>query len=142
MGMHNRLNRRDFLKLVSWLPIGLSAPRVLQTLGLTSAAQGQPKNVIVVIFDAFSAHDISLYGYARQTTPNIDRLASRAVVYHNHFSGGNFTTPGTASLLTGVLPWTHRALNLNGKVIQPYIEDNIFSAFKDYYRIAYTHNGY
>ena len=136
------MNRRDFLKLVSWLPIGLSAPHVLQTFGPFSAAQGQPKNVIVIILDAFSAHDISLYGYARRTTPNIDRLASRAVVYHNHFSGGNFTSPGTASLLTGVLPWTNRALNLNGKVIQPYVDKNIFSAFQDYYRIAYTHNGY
>jgi arylsulfatase A-like enzyme len=140
--MNNRLNRRDFLKLVSLLPIGISAPRVLRTFGLSGAAQGGPKNVIVIVFDAFSAYDISLYGYARQTTPNIDRLASRAVVYHNHFSGGNFTSPGTASLLTGVLPWTHRALNLNGKVVKPYIEKNIFSAFQDYYRIAYTHNGY
>ena len=140
--MNQRLNRRDFLKLVSLLPVGLSAPRVLRTFGPFGAAQGQPKNVIVIVFDAFSAYDISLYGYARQTTPNIDRLAGRAVVYHNHFSGGNFTTPGTASVLTGVLPWTHRALNLNGQVIQPYVDNNIFSAFKDYYRIAYTHNGY
>lgn len=141
--MNHRLNRRDFLKLVSWLPIGLSVrPRVLRTFGISGTAQGQPKNVIVIVFDAFSAYDISLYGYARQTTPNIDRLADRAVVYHNHFSGGNFTSPGTASLLTGVLPWTHRALNLNGKVVEPFIEHNIFSAFKGYYRIAYTHNGY
>lgn len=140
--MNHRLNRRDFLKLVSWLPIGLSVPRALRTFGISGAAQGQPKNVIVIVFDAFSAYDISLYGYARQTTPNIDRFANRAVVYHNHFSGGNFTSPGTASLLTGVLPWTHRAINLNGKVVEPYIENNIFSAFKDYYRIAYSHNGY
>lgn len=140
--MNNQLNRRDFLKLVSLLPIGLSAPRVLRTLGISGSAQGQSKNVIVIVFDAFSAYDISLYGYTRQTTPNIDRLANRAVVYHNHFSGGNFTTPGTASLLTGVLPWTHRALNLNDKVIEPYVEKNIFSAFKDYYRIAYSHNRY
>ncbi len=140
--MNNRLNRRDFLKFASLLPIGLAAPRLLRTLSLSGSAQGQPKNVIVIVFDAFSAYDISLYGYARQTMPNIDRLANRAVVYHNHFSGGNFTTPGTASLLTGVLPWTHRAINLNGKVIEPYVQKNIFSAFKDYYRIAYSHNGY
>jgi arylsulfatase A-like enzyme len=140
--MNHRLNRRDFLKLAGLLPIGLSAPRLLRTLDAPTLAQEKPQNIIIIIFDAFSAYDISLYGYARQTTPNIDRLAQRAVVYHNHFAAGNYTTPGTASLLTGVLPWTHRALNLNGKVIEPYVSKNIFSAFRDYYRIAYSHNGF
>jgi len=98
--------------------------------------------VIMVVFDAFSAYDISLYGYDRETTPVISSLAKRAVVYHNHFAGGNFTSPGTASLLTGVLPWTHRAFNLNGTVTDPYATQNIFGAFKNYYRIAYTHNGF
>ena len=139
--MNHRLNRRDFLKLAGLLPVGLSAPRLLQLLEASRLAQEKPKNVIVIIFDAFSAYDISKYGYARQTTPNIDRLAKRAVVYHNHFSGGNFTSPGTASLLTGVLPWTHRAINLNSRVAEPYARQNIFTLFNDYYRIAYTHNG-
>jgi arylsulfatase A-like enzyme len=140
--MNQRLNRRDFLKLAGLLPLSLSAPLSLRSLYKLAEAQEKPKNVIVVIFDAWSAYDTSLFGYVRQTTPTIDRLANRAVVYHNHFSAGNFTTPGTASLLTGVLPWTHRALNLNSKVIEPYRERNIFSVFEDYYRIAYTHNGF
>ena len=140
--MKNRFNRRDFLKLAGFLPLNFTAPHLLQAFNTQPSLQGKPKNVLVIIFDALSAYDISLYGYQRQTTPNIDRLAKRAVVYHNHFAAGNFTTPGTASLLTGVLPWTHRALNLNGKVADPYVAKNIFSAFKDYYRIAYTHNGF
>jgi arylsulfatase A-like enzyme len=140
--MRQRLNRRDFLKLAGLLPLSLTVPGVLRRLGESVAAQEQPQNIILVIFDAWSAYDVSLYGYARQTTPNIDRLARRAVVYHNHFSAGNFTTPGTASLLTGVLPWTHRALNINGQVAERYVEKNIFHVFDDYYRIAYTHNGF
>ncbi|HKY53071.1 MAG TPA: sulfatase-like hydrolase/transferase, partial [Anaerolineales bacterium] len=104
--------------------------------------QGKQKNVIAIVFDAFSAYDISLYGFPRETTPNINRLAKRAVVYHNHFAGGNFTTPGTGALLTGVLPWTHRAFNHNQKVADPFVKNNIFSAFQDYYRISYTHNGF
>ena len=140
--MKNRFNRRDFLKLAGLLPLSFTAPHLLQAFNTQPSLQGKSKNVLVIIFDALSAYDISLYGYQRQTTPNIDRLAKRAVVYHNHFAAGNFTTPGTASLLTGVLPWTHRALNLNGEVAEPYVTKNVFSAFKDYYRIAYTHNGF
>ncbi|HMD80325.1 MAG TPA: sulfatase-like hydrolase/transferase, partial [Anaerolineales bacterium] len=138
--MNSQLNRRDFLKLAGLLPLSLSAPRLLRSLD--PSIQGQQKNVVVIVFDALSAYDISLYGFPRETTPNINRLAKRAVVYHNHFAGGNFTTPGAASLLTGVLPWTHRAFNHNQKVADPFVKNNIFSAFEDYYRISYTHNGF
>jgi arylsulfatase A-like enzyme len=98
--------------------------------------------VIVIVFDAWSAYDLAMYGYYRETTPNIARLAKRGIVYHNHYAGGNFTTPGTASLMTGVLPWTHRAILPNSEVAEPYVTRNLFSAFPDHYRIAYTHNGW
>ena len=136
--MNNQISRRDFLKLAGLLPLGLATPRLLRMLDAHALAQEKPRNVLVIIFDAFSAYDISSYGYERQTTPNIDRLAKRAVVYHNHFAAGNFTTPGTASLLTGVLPWTHRAINLNGEVAGPYVTKSVFSAFKDYNGFANT----
>ena len=134
--MKKQFSRRDFLKLAGALPAGLAASRLSQTF------QAGGQNVIIVVFDSFSAYDVSLLGFERKTTPNMDRLAGRAIRYHNHFAGGNFTSPGTASLLTGVLPWTHRAINLNGRVTGPFVAQNIFSAFKDHYRIAYTHNGY
>lgn len=140
--MQSRLNRRDFLKLAGLLPFSIAAPRLMRTLEASRSTGTSPKNVIVVVFDAWSAYNISVHGYPRETTPNISRLAQRAVVYHNHFAGGNFTTPGTASLLTGVLPWTHRAILPNSEVAEPYETRNIFSAFPDHYRIAYTHNGW
>ena len=131
-------SRRDFLKLTGLLPASLASRPWLQTL----AAPDGRKNVLVIVFDAFSAYNISLYGYARETTPNLARLAQRAIVYHNHFAGGNFTTPGTASLLTGTLPWTHRAFLKNGQVAKPFVARSVFSVFKDYYRISYTHNSW
>ena len=140
--MRNQFNRRDFLKLAGLLPLSLSVPRLLQTLKPSGSAQERPKNVLIVIFDAFSAYNIPLYGYGRMTTPTIAHLSKKAIVYHNHFAGGNFTTPGTASLLTGVLPWTHRAFVPNSEVTEPFASRNIFGAFQNHYRIAYTHNGW
>jgi hypothetical protein len=140
--MKNQFNRRDFLKLAGVLPLGFAAPRLLQAFEKRLSLQGAPKNVIVIVFDAFSAYDISLYGFPRETTPNIDRLAKRAIVYHNHYAGGNFTTPGTASLLTGVLPWTHRAFQPRSEVADPFVTRNIFGAFQNHYKMAYTHNGW
>jgi choline-sulfatase len=134
--MKNQITRRDFLKLAGILPLSVSASRILDSL---YKQQGQ-QNVIVIVFDALSAYHISLYGYQRETMPNLARLAERAIVYHNHYSGGNYTTPGTASLLTGTLPWTHRAFQHNGTVSETFAKKNIFSAFQNYYRFTYTHN--
>ena len=138
--MKHNTSRRDFLKLASTLPIGLAASRLLKTIKMAHAQQDGKQNVLIIVFDAWSASNVSKYGYPRVTTPNIDRLAEQAIVYHRHQAGGNFTTPGTASLLTGTLPWTHRAFRGNGTVIEPFTTQNIFGAFKDHYRIAYTHN--
>jgi arylsulfatase A-like enzyme len=138
--MKNQVTRRDFLKLAGMLPLSIVAPRFVTSM--TPAQEtGKSQNILIIVFDAFSAYHISLYGYQRETTPNLFRLAERAVVYHNHYSGGNFTPPGTASILTGTLPWTHRAFGLgNNQVRSGYAGRDIFAAFQNYYRFAYTHN--
>ena len=140
--MKTSLSRRDFLKLSASLPLGLAASSLLQPSGSQQLYQAGQTNILVVVFDAFSAYDIPIHGYQRKTTPNLARLADRAIVYHNHYAGCNFTTPGTASLLTGTLPWTHRALKPKSMVAEPFVKKNIFGAFPDHYRIAYTHNGW
>jgi arylsulfatase A-like enzyme len=136
--MKTPITRRDFLKLAGLLPLSMAAPKIVNSLPVRQ--NGKAQNVIVLVFDAFSAHNINLYGYQRETAPNITRWAERAVVYHNHHAGGNFTTPGTASLLTGTLPWTHRALGYFDTVDSNFENKNIFSAFPNHYRLAYTHN--
>jgi len=138
--MNNQITRRDFLKLAGLLPLGFAAPNLVNSLAPVVQQSKQPQNVIIVVFDAFSARNISLYGYQRETTPNLSRLAERAIVYHKHYAGGNYTTPGTASLLTGTLPWTHRALQSSSTVDESFIHKNIFAAFQNHYRVAYSHN--
>lgn len=133
------LSRREFLKLASILPPALLATRPLadlQALARTTKKQ----NVLILVFDALTAHNLPLYGYPRQTMPNLSRLAERALVYHNHFAGGNFTTPGTASLFTGTYPWTHRAFRFFGKVKREFGQNSLFHAFHGYHRFAYSHN--
>jgi arylsulfatase A-like enzyme len=140
--MSSRITRRDFLKLSGLVPLSLSSPALVKMLTGFGDAQAGGKNVIVVVFDAFSALNIPLHGYSRDTTPNLNRLAKRAIVYHNHYAGSNFTTPGTASLLTGTLPWTHRAFRAKSQVVAPFERQNLFGVFPDYFRIGYSHNGW
>jgi choline-sulfatase len=134
------LSRRDFLKALGVLSAGSLAAASIPALTRLRAPSGRP-NVVILVLDAMTARNLSVYGYARKTTPNLDRLASRATVYHSHYSAGNFTTPGTASMLTGLLPWTHRGINLGGLVHEQYVGHNIFSLLQgDYYTAAFTQN--
>ena len=138
----NQLSRRDFLKALGISSLALSglAKSIPASFGNDQANLKHP-NILVLVFDALSAADMSLYGFPRPTTPNLDRAAGQATVYHRHYAAGNFTTPGTASLLTGVYPWTHRAINLQGQTTETFADQNIFSLMpKEYHRFAYTHN--
>jgi arylsulfatase A-like enzyme len=138
--MKSAMARRDFLKVLGVLPTSLGLQPFLRLYGPSQTLASGHKNILIIVFDAFSAYNIPLYGYQRETTPNLSRLASRAIVYHNHFAAGNFTTPGTASLLTGTLPWTHGAIRFNSEVDQAFVHKTIFEAFSRYHRIVYSHN--
>lgn len=141
--MNTQLDRRDFLKLLSMLA---ATPFLYRRSLSSSATRGvsvsDVPNLLVLVFDTLSAQHMSLYGYDRETTPNLARFAQRATVYHRHYAGGNYTTPGTASLLTGSYPWSHRAFNHGGTVIGQYRQQNLFSVFAGgpHHQLAYSHN--
>lgn len=137
--MKPSISRRDFLKIAGLFSLGHALPQYM-TIPAARTQVSDGDNFLIILFDAWSASHISLYGYERQTTPHLERLADRAIVYHNHYAGGHYTPPGTASLLTGTLPWTHRAFDFNSS-IEPSMQDkNIFQIFNQYHRMAYTHN--
>ena len=144
--MKPTFSRRDFLKLASLAMLTPLLPAQL----LSESSKWQSKlagsdrpNVIIIIFDALSAQHLGTYGYPRATSPNLDRFAERSIVYHNHHAAGNFTTPSTASFLTGVYPWTHRAFAYGNRVNTQYAPENLFQLLSGiYYQVAYTQNLY
>jgi arylsulfatase A-like enzyme len=113
---------------------------LLKQSGSPRASGDGRQNVLIMVFDAWSAYHLSLHGYPRETMPNLNRHLDRAIVYHKHYAPADFTTPGTASLLTGTMPWTHRAFQFNGPVTDLAARNNVFRAFQGYHRIAYSHN--
>lgn len=138
----SKLSRRSFLKMV-----GSAAPAIFfpQAASWADKALGQSNaskpNVIILLFDAMSARNLSVYGYPRPTTPNLEQFAERAIVYHSHAASANFTIPATSSLLTGTYPWTHRAINHRGMVTQSLVDKNIFRAVgTEYQRMAFPQN--
>ncbi|MEP7326065.1 MAG: sulfatase-like hydrolase/transferase [Gemmatimonadota bacterium] len=70
---------------------------------LPSAANHAP-NVLLIILDTVRAWNLSGYGYARPTTPNLDQLMHGGVRFDWAFSQAPWTLPSHASLFTGRLP--------------------------------------
>ena len=135
-----RLNRKEFLQVAGLFGLASLIPYT-QSQGFFSTNERTLPNVLILVLDALSARHMTLHGYSRNTTPNLARLAERSLVYHRHYAAGNFTTPGLASMLTGVYPWSHRAFNTYGLVSQDYMERNVFSLLSsEVYSSAYSHN--
>ena len=63
--------------------------------------QQQP-NIILLVMDAGRADHLSCYGYARPTTPHIDRIAAEGTLYEKAISAAVWTVPSHASLFTGM----------------------------------------
>jgi len=77
-----------------------------ETVSLLRSAVARAHLVIVVI-DAARADHLGCYGYPRDTTPNIDRLAAESFVFDNHFCQIPLTAASTVSLFTSQFPDTH-----------------------------------
>jgi arylsulfatase A-like enzyme len=71
---------------------------------LASPPAGAP-NVILISLDAVRAANLSVYGYARPTTPRLEGLARTGAVFETALSTASWTLPSHASMLTG--RWHH-----------------------------------
>ena len=67
-------------------------------------------NLIVIVLDSVRRDHLSCYGYARSTTPHIDRLAEESVLFLEAYSTSCWTIPSHASLFTGLYP-SHHGVN-------------------------------
>jgi arylsulfatase A-like enzyme len=59
-------------------------------------------NIVFFGIDSLRSGRMSCYGYPRLTTPHMDKFAKKGVRFHQCFSPAIPTTPGYASMLTGL----------------------------------------
>jgi arylsulfatase len=85
--------------------LSLAACLLLPLLvGTCGRAKPGPWNVLFVVVDTLRADRLSLYGYRRATSPNLDAFARQAVVFTSARSPAGCTFPATNSLLTSREP--------------------------------------
>ncbi len=62
----------------------------------------RPPNVIFYVIDGGGADFMSVYGYNRRTTPNLERLAAEGALFEQVYSNSSWTYPSTASFMTSL----------------------------------------
>ena len=65
-------------------------------------------DIFIFLIDACQASHLSLYGYRRKTSPNIDKLAEDSLVFDNAYTTASFTRATVASIFSGLFPEHHK----------------------------------
>ena len=99
-----------FLAITTALFAGWKASQIALAERWATRSLPQPEpngiNVIFLVMDTVRADRLSLYGYQRTTTPNLERIAGKGVRFDQAQATAPWTLPSHASMFTGL--WPHQ----------------------------------
>jgi arylsulfatase A-like enzyme len=76
--------------------------------GIDGPSGGGPRpNVLLITIDTLRPDHLGCLGYARRTSPHLDALARRGVVFRHAITAAGRTVQSFPSILTGVYPPVH-----------------------------------
>ncbi len=118
--------------------LAMTPPRIIHGL-----ASDKDFNVVLISLDTLRADHLSVYGYSRDTSPNLAQLAEEGIVFTNFFSPSTWTLPAHVSLFTSLYPSAHRVHNpqkevksLNFQTLAHLLRGG------GYYTVAFTDSGF
>ena len=106
--------------LVIGIQSGLWLNEKILIANLPEASKEAP-NILLIVIDTLRADHLSAYGYQRNTSPNLDRIAREGVLFESAISASSYTAPSHASLFTGRYPFEHRVRWINER--EPHLDD-------------------
>ena len=81
------------------------SPIRLERLEAESRVRQLPlPHIFLVTIETFRADHASLYGYSRETTPNLAKMAAEGAVFTRHYAQAPYTRPSLSSLVTSRYP--------------------------------------
>ncbi len=96
------MNRRAFLKLTT----GAAASAALLP------AAPKPPNVVIILADDIGYGDFGCYGATVVKTPNVDKVATRALRFTDAHTAAATCTPTRYALMTGEYPWRKKGTGI------------------------------
>ena len=74
-------------------------------------------NIIFILIDALRKKNLGCYGYVKPTSPNIDSLSKKSIIFENAFSTSSATDSSLTSIFSGLYPFNHGIKNNKGKFL-------------------------
>ncbi|MEJ2721571.1 MAG: sulfatase [bacterium] len=99
----------------------VAAHRYSSLPGDREPAVGSP-NIILIVSDALRPDHLSAYGYDRDTSPNLSRMADEGALFLNARAHGNRTIISMPAIFTSMYPSFHGAM-AKGKHFRPLPQD-------------------
>ncbi len=83
-----------------------------------SEAAPAPSHLLLITVDTLRADHLGCYGYVRNTSPHIDRLAQEGIRFEKAYSPTSWTLPAIASLMTSMYPSVHGCIEVNMRLTE------------------------
>ena len=98
------------------LGLPLHGPGIALLMLFAAACTNAPPrpNVLLITLDTTRADHLGCYGYPKNTSPHLDRLAASGVLFEHASAQAAVTNVSHASILTGLNPYTHGLRVLHG----------------------------
>jgi choline-sulfatase len=90
--------------IYSQFDIRLDARPLGEPADIEKLHQRNDVNVLFVLIDTLRADRLSAYGYERETSPTLDKLAATGIRFSEHMSQSSWTKCSMASLWTALYP--------------------------------------
>ena len=109
MQIPENISRRELLKGICGGVIAGGLTMFPWSSGCRKTSSSKPVNIILITLDTTRADSLGCYGYKRDTSPCLDKLANESVLYTRALATSSWTLPSHASLFTGKFTSSHGA---------------------------------
>lgn len=114
----NRIRRTIISGIGIWLGVGMGLGLLINggtefkegALEVTSEKLSRAPHILWITGDGISAEHLSLYGYERDTCPNLNEIAQSSLIAENAFSNSKNSAGSFVSLFTGKNPLETKVL--------------------------------
>lgn len=123
-------------------PAAATPPSAPRPAAPAPAAKAARPDVVLITIDTLRADRCSLYGAAHPTTPFLEELARRAVVFDAAYASSSWTPPSMASIFTGLPPRAHGVIKgavRDGAAVNQQVLDAAFTTIAESFQAAGYH---
>ncbi len=115
-----KITRRKLLKhgLYGTVAAGLSP--ALWLTGCSKLRPNKMPNILLISIDTLRRDRCSTYGYHRDTTPNLRKLADNGSIFDSAYAPTPTTGPTHATMFTSLYPITHQFKKNGAKLSKGY----------------------